>query len=107
MNETNDTQFPYLQAETRIELPKKSIYCSCVLYARYYSGRLIYGNANTQKPTKFSNPQVNDWVLFGNHVAVVVKVDGETLTIIEANYSSCRVTNRTINVNDKSIVGFK
>jgi hypothetical protein len=109
-NEPIDTQTPYLIAETRIEWPKppsQSLYCSCVLYARYYTGRQIFGNANTLHPDKTSNPKVGDWVIFWNHVAVIVDIRDDSYLIKEANYFKCALSEREIKIDDPKILGFK
>jgi hypothetical protein len=107
LTEVVDTQTPYLISETRIEWPSQKILSSCVLFARYYTGKQIFGNANMLIPDKFSNPQIGDWVLFGNHVAVVTDVQDNQLSLIESNYVSGIISNRTIDVKDSNILGYK
>jgi hypothetical protein len=107
VNETNETQLPYLISETRIEWPNQKILSSCVLFARYYTGRQIFGNANTLHPDKTSNPKVGDWVIFWNHVAVIVDIRDDSYLIKEANYFKCALSEREIKIDDPKILGFK
>jgi surface antigen len=88
-------------------LPVK-VRCSCVEFAKYVTGHSgeTWGNASRMRPSHLT-PVVGDVVIFDGHVAVITDIKGDTLRIIEANYVSCKVTTREVDVSDPSIIGYR
>lgn len=94
------------------ELPV-GISCQCVDFIKeYYSGlkgQQLYNPAYAWKfHDKYSleetKPQIGALVLFKNHVAVVEKVLGDQIQIVEKNHIPCKVGRRIIFIKD--VVGF-
>lgn len=103
-------EVPVVSVET--PRPSLAITCSCVLFAKYYTGRTdISGWAGKIEPLgPFPYPGAFVITREGNgHVAVVTKVDLEnkTIDIIEANYQKCKVSTRTISLFDPNIKGYR
>ena len=89
--------------------------CNCVLWVRNCRASWLPTGMTYiwEKKSKMSttNPSsgrvaVHDIYYPYGHVSYVKKVDGSKITIEEANYSSCKVTNRTGKPSDMSIVGY-
>ena len=84
-----------------------TIFCSCVLTARYLGAPLPYGDAHSLIPN--ATPIVGGVVIlrYGNtyHVAYITKLD-DYIHIAEGNFIHCEYTERTIPFSDKHIVGF-
>ena len=95
----------FLIASSSTYIPRIEGLGSCVVFARNYTGRQIFGNANTLRPTHY-DPHVGDWVLFSNHVSVIVDIRGQTLYLWESNYIPCKASQRTIQVDDPTIKGY-
>lgn len=91
--------------------PLSWTYCSCVNFAKAYLGVKdeVWGWAAKIVPN-VTDPAVGDVLLTtegGGHAAVITKIVGTTLTIIEANYQACKVTTRTLQIGDPRIRGYK
>ena len=41
------------------------------------------------------------------HLAVIQRIEGDKLYIVEANYKPCAVSTRTLDINDPRIRGYK
>ena len=96
-----------------VELPKgKFNSCSCVIYARWKSG-IDFPPIGLAKNLKTNS----DWPSVGaivkttdnpytGHLAVVIAIEGNTLTVAESNYIPCREGTRKLNIDDASIIGY-
>lgn len=99
--------------------------CNCVLYCRSRVPSLPYGLwtledkkkvANSNTPVVGSVMMTSDGVwfthpyrfrkVFSGHCAVVVEIEGKTITIEEANYKSCTITRRTGTEKELKAVGY-
>lgn len=86
---------------------------SCVAWAKYVLGHSqskVWGNANQIQPT-VAKPYVGGLVLtregkFG-HVAIIEKIEGNTLSVIEANYIPNVISTRSLSLDNTLIRGFK
>ena len=81
--------------------------CSCVLFVRDM-GLMVYGNARDMKPN-ISEPIEGGGVLFKGaigHVAYILRVEVDSVIIVESNHSPCKITYRRISRNSASIKGF-
>ncbi|PIP38774.1 MAG: hypothetical protein COX19_10795 [Desulfobacterales bacterium CG23_combo_of_CG06-09_8_20_14_all_51_8] len=100
---------PYIKVLNRTD-PNR---CNCVKYARSKVSSLPYGlwtlwskkrSINSQKPKKYSVAIMN--VGFWGHVGFVKKVGSNHLTIREANYKSCTITERHDTAKALKIIGY-
>jgi hypothetical protein len=94
---------------TEVAIPASPTYCSCVLYVQSLGGK-VSGNAINVIPTHFT-PTAGDIAVMrypGNvgHVAMVTKVEDSGFWITEANYHSCKKTERFIKNDYNRLVGF-
>ena len=97
--------------------------CNCVTWLRQRLPSLPYGLwtlkdketiINSYKPVTGSGAMSKDGVwftrngkrVFSGHVALVVKIRGDIITIHEANYSTCKVTEREGTMSQLNIIGF-
>ncbi len=97
--------------------------CNCVTYARSRVPSLPYGSWTLEDKKKTINskePMVgavattkdgvwyNRWGrrVFSGHVAVVTKIDGRLITIQEANFRKCAITERTGTEEELKIIGY-
>lgn len=96
-------------------LKEKSIYaCNCVLYARSKVPSLPHGLWTLNDKKKIINKKYPraGWVavisvgLPWGHVAVVRKRGKNHITIVEANYKTCRITERHDTEKNLKIVGY-
>lgn len=111
------------QRPTVVKNKANSLRCYCLAYAKAVSGINIgsvgyaaWHPVNTQVPTVgaiiFLNEGYNVWDrrlqrnVFTGHAGVVTAVTDTTITIVEANYSPCKVGNRTLKRNYFRIRGF-
>ena len=85
---------------------------SCIEFAKAYLGRSgeKWGNARDLKPS-VTKPYVGGLVLtdegrFG-HVAVITKIEGKTLYLIEGNWRPNEITTRTLVSDSLLIRGFR
>jgi len=94
-------------------LGKSSGYCpaeaQCVAYAKS-RGLVISGNAKNIIPN-VEYPVVGGGVLlrsgYYGHIAVVERIDGESILISESNWEGCGIiSQRTIMLNDPDIRGY-
>lgn len=96
--------------------PKIKAYnpCSCVSYAKWLSGINvgIIGMAKNH-PINSQTPQIGSLVVFaGNskspagHLAVVIAINGNQLTIKESNWIHCQQGQRVIPSDEPDIKGF-
>lgn len=94
------------------ELKKKrgSSYCSCVLYAKSLTGYSTSVGAARNWPKNSLVPVVGGVVVTNDsrigHVGVILSINGDSITITEANYSRCRKSTRTILLSSPVILGF-
>ena len=100
---------PYLTVVNTTDKNK----CNCVLWARERVPKLPYGLfmlwqkkriINSQNPKAGSVAIIN--VGLWGHVAVVTKVGKNHITIREANYRSCKITERHDTPKNLKIVGY-
>ena len=81
--------------------------CSCVILARYYTGRKDFsGWAGLIKP-KTQIPYVGGIMITseGNgHVAVITEVRESELEVIESNYITCQISRRTVDRKSTFII---
>lgn len=88
-----------------------SVRCSCVLFARYFSG-INTGSVGWAKywPINSDSPATNAIVVFTGttgHVAVVLSYTDTTITITESNYVHCTITSgRVVSRNQTNIKGY-
>lgn len=85
-------------------------FCSCVIFVKRLTGYdKVVGEAKNW-PTNSEIPSIGGVVVLdeGNvgHVAYITSVNGDSFTISEANYIICQRSSRTLNISDKSIMGF-
>jgi hypothetical protein len=84
--------------------------CSCVSYSKAKTGFSKSIGLARNWPTNSSVPVaggvVVTWESRAGHVGYILAVTTTTITITEANYSHCKLTTRTLNINDKRIKGF-
>lgn len=90
--------------------PPSWTYCSCVEFAKWFLGEQgeAWGAARDMTPN-ISSPEVGVLALTNEgpgHAAVITEINDDMLTLVEANWTSCEKTTRTINVNDEKIRGF-
>lgn len=90
--------------------------CSCVSYAKYKSG-INVGSIGAAKnhPINANLPAIGAIVVmrvnsqqYANtgHLAVVTAIDGDYMTVSEANYVHCKVTTRKLLTNDYTVRGY-
>jgi len=95
-------------APVRTETPE-SVKGSCVLFARWFTGRTdIRGNAWVIEPTG-QIPKVGLVVLTTEgpgHLAVITDIIGYNLILVEANYFPGQVSTRSLSIDDKKIRGY-
>ena len=99
------------QTTPKSSAPSSGSACSCVLYAKALTGYSQSVGPARRWPKNSGQPVVGGVVVTNEsragHVAVITAVDGDTLTLVEANYSRCRVTvGRQINANNPMVLGF-
>jgi hypothetical protein len=97
--------------------------CNCVLYVKAHTKYPFWGSwtltdkkrtINTQKASIGSVAIMNVGVwykrlgfnVFSGHVGIVIKIRGSQITIREANYLSCKITERTGTRNELKILGY-
>ena len=86
--------------------------CSCISYAKWKLGlpqSVYWGNAWEIKSTS-SQPYVGGLVITEEakgHIGVVLGVNDGSVTITEANFVKCQVTERTIRIDSPFIKGFR
>jgi len=84
-------------------------YGQCVPWAREYSGKAVYGVARYIMPNTQS-PSVGAVILTSEsgygHAAVVIGVNGNSVEIMERNYTSGWITKRTIPADSHVIRGY-
>lgn len=88
--------------------PIERIECFCVTFARQFVPHLPRGDAKYLVPNSDLKEGGVVILQYGKvrHVAVVLKVTGDELSIVEANYKRCRTSFRTINRYSEEVVGF-
>jgi len=87
--------------------------CSCVLFAKRLTGFTQSVGYAKNWPRNTETPQVGGVVITSEssgyntgHVAVISAIEGDTLTLQEANFERCKHTSRKIKVDDKIILGY-
>lgn len=89
----------------------KTAQCSCVLYAKALTG-YTKSIGIARRWTKNSSVPVVGGIVITNespagHVAFVAAIDGDTITLDEANYIRCKITTgRKLNINNPIILGY-
>lgn len=96
----------HIEEKTAHETTRVAIACNCMAYARQYRSDLPDVNASDLTPTSATPtpgaialmyyPQSGLW-----HVAYVEEVGSDWIRIVDANYSPCAVTRRTIHLPDR------
>jgi surface antigen len=85
-------------------------FCSCVTFAKRLTGYDSVVGAAKNWPTNSELPSVGGVVVLDEgrigHVAYITAVQEDSFTVSEANYISCKRSSRTLNISDKSIMGF-
>lgn len=85
--------------------------CSCVSFAKQYLGlpkSIRLGNAWNIKPN-ISYPVVGGLILTQEgpgHVAVITSINGDQISVLEANWKPCKVTQRVIPLDFPLIRGY-
>lgn len=91
------------------------IYCSCVLTAKYLTGKspgsVGYArnwpiNSQVPKVGAVMVSKESSYGTYTGHVAVVTAVTNTTITLKEGNFSRCQLTTRTIPRNYWAIRGY-
>ncbi len=85
----------------------------CVTFARNFTGmppELVSGIAKNI-PTNSQTPEIGAIIKTNEskygHLAVIIGIEGENLTLVESNYSwDSHVSVRVINASDKRILGY-
>lgn len=88
--------------------------CNCVKVARQLNNDLPYGLFSLYQKKRIINsttPTIGATVIlnegyYSGHLATVVGIDNNTITIIEGNYKRCKVTIRTLPKNSYKIIGY-
>ena len=89
--------------------------CSCVLFAKKLTGYNKSVGYAKNWPVNSKTPVVGGVVITNEsssgsyqtgHVAYILKIEGETMTLIEGNYKRCQKSTRTMNIDDKKIIGY-
>ena len=100
------TNSPLKRSQTRYDAS------SCISFAKWYLGRSgeVWGNAGQIKPS-VENPYVGGLVLtregkFG-HVAVITKIEDDTLSVIEANWIPNQISTRSLSSDSPVIRGYR
>lgn len=97
--------------KTHLGAYSSSVRCSCVLFAKAYTG-INPGSVGLAKywPVNSPFPVTGAIVVFAGgytgHVAVVTQVTDTTISLIESNYSRCAITTRTILKTQTNILGY-
>lgn len=85
-------------------------YCSCVIFAKQRTGFTESIGFAKRWPKNSKIPIVGGVVItresWAGHVAIITAVRETEIDVIEANYSRCRITTRTININNSLILGY-
>lgn len=85
--------------------------CSCVAYVSEHGGNIPHVDASQLRPVT-DTPTVGSVVLEYfpasglYHVALVVAVTDETITVWEANYERCKVGTRVVRRDSTRILGY-
>lgn len=92
------------------KVPTGGNFCSCVLFAKAMTGYNIpVGNARNW-PKNSKVPVVGGVVITNEskagHVAVITKVNPDSIEVVEANYVRCRKGTRQISLNSPVILGY-
>ena len=93
------------------KLNKATSSCSCVLYVEKVAGIDLpqIGYARNLK-TNSKWPQIGSIVKtnegWAGHLAVVSKIEGNTITIEESNYVPCQKGTRQLKLDDERILGY-
>ena len=87
--------------------------CSCVLFSKRLTGFTQSVGYAKNWPKNSEVPVIGGVVITSEssgfntgHVAVISEINGDTLTLLEANFERCKHTTRKIKTNDKVILGY-
>ena len=112
IKQTDDSSYQEQFLVAKIVLPNldEAPKCSCVIFARWYLNREeIRGIAGAIKPSS-QEPKIGSVVLLREgelgHTAVVIGIEGDTLYLLEANYTPCKLTTRQMKIGDSKIKGY-
>ncbi len=85
-------------------------FCSCVNFAKRLTGYASVVGAAKNWPTNIDRATVGGVVVLkesvSGHVAYITSVSDNSFTVAEANYISCKKSNRVISLTDPEIIGF-
>ncbi len=94
-------------------LPSESNSCNCVLFARHYVPSLPFGLWTLGDKKKIINaytPTVGNVAIMSvglwGHVGIVTGISGNIITIKEANYKTCKITERAGMATELKIIGY-
>lgn len=84
--------------------------CSCVLFVKGLTGFSQAVGRAKNWPTNSALPAVGGVVITNEssygHVAFIKSIDGNVMTLVEANYIPCRKGGREMRIDDPRIIGF-
>ncbi len=92
------------------QTPPDTLACSCTAYAHYLDPRMPYINAEDMPLNSIA--AVGNLAVFYYpksglyHVAYIMALDDDQLSIKESNFKRCTYTERILSENDESIIGF-
>lgn len=93
-----------------IEKTQQTGFCSCVTFVKRLTGYDKSVGTAKNWPINTKTPTVGGVVVTNEspsgHVAYIMGVNGNLLTVKEANWVHCKLTTRTINTDDRIIKGF-
>ena len=85
-------------------------FCSCVVFARYLTAFNQSVGAARNWPKNTPYPSVGGVVItnesYAGHVAVITKINADSIEVVEANYIPCSKSTRTILLNSPIIMGY-
>lgn len=99
----------YVPNPIRFYDPPSWVLSSCVETAKYILGKQgeKWGNAADIEPMPGLEPEVGLVIIFDNHIAVIIKLNSETMIIDEGNWEPGQRTQREIRFDDPEIKGYR
>lgn len=100
----------HIPEEKTVHITTDSILCSCVSFVRQWRPDIPLMDASRFVPATTTPSLGAVAVMYYpnsgmSHLAIVIAVDGDTITVRDANYRPCRETVRTITLPDR-VVGY-
>ncbi len=99
------------QSEVLYQAKKANLgFCSCVTFVKGITG--VQESVGAARNWKINStfPQVGGVVVtnesYYGHVAYIVAINGNTMTLVEANYIPCKKSERKMAIDDPRIKGF-